>query len=191
MMNNSVTRALYGDSVMLVSVHYAMQFLVWRNRKKAKELKINADQGFFGAFTDEITAQRKADEEGGFEKQAIEVIDTPTHLCLILDQDTGTVEEIMLSMPRTKAKISRQWNTMIKLAGGDRFSRVYKLGTVLVKGDDGDYFNFTAPEQIGYAGADLFARAEKLYEAITKGEKRVVMDVSNMGGEETPGTDKM
>lgn len=179
MLNNSVTRELYGDTVHLVPVYYSKQYLVWRNRKKAADLKIDsASNGFFGAFSTPEEAEARAKAEGG-EAKAIEVVDTPTHLCMLLNMDTGKIEEIMVSMPKTKAKISRQWNSMSKLAGGDRFSRVYRLGSNLQKNQLGDFYNFTVAPA-GFPSKDVYALAESLYTKVAEGKVRTVMDTSHM-----------
>ena len=65
MLNNSVTRKLYGDSALLVPVHYSMQYLVWRDRKLAEQLKIGSEGGFFGAYSSMEEAQKRVDQEGG------------------------------------------------------------------------------------------------------------------------------
>lgn len=189
MLNNSVTRKLYGDSALLVPVHYSMQYLVWRDRKLAEQLKIGSEGGFFGAYSSMEEAQKRVDQEGGASK-AIVVIDTPQHLCLLIDPETYEAEEIMMSMARTKAKISRQWNTMIRLAGGDRFSRVYKISTIFEKNAKGDYYNFHV-EQAGYPAEALFRRAEDLYRTVSAGERRMVMDITGMDQEGTaPASDE-
>lgn len=174
MLNNSVTRQLYGDSAVVVPVHYSVQYLVWRDRKFGG----GNEGGFFGAFQTMDEARARADQEGG-EGKGIIVVDTPQHLCLLINPDSWAAEEIMLSMPRTKAKISRQWNTMIRLAGGDRFGRVYKVSTIFEKNTKGDFYNFHV-EQVGFPTKELYANAEALYKKIAAGERRVVMDTSGL-----------
>lgn len=172
MLNNSVTRALYGDSVHLINVYFNKQWLVWKDRK----FQGGNEGGFFGAYNNPDEALSRADQEGGIE-QGIMVVDTPTHLCLIITDDG--IDEIMIPMPRTKAKVSRNWNAMIRLKGGDRFSRVYKVSTVLQKNKLGDFYNFSA-EPIGFPTKALFQRAEELYTRVASGERKVVMDASYM-----------
>lgn len=176
MLNNSVTRKLYGDAVFVIPVYFTKQYLVWKARKdkngKAQE------GGFFGAFNDMVSAEVRAEAEGGID-EGIEVIDTPQHLCLLLDTEQGTVEEIMISMPRTKAKISRQWNSMVKLTEADRFARVYRIGTELQSNSQGDFYNFSV-KIAGFPPPDLYKRAEALFNSITKGERTVVMDTSDL-----------
>jgi hypothetical protein len=177
MLMNSVTKQLYGKEVHVVPVYYMKQWLVWGARKDKKTGK-PLEGGFFGAFSSSQEAQDRADQEAN---ENIDVIDTPQHLCLLLNKETGGVEEAMVSMPRTKSKISRQWNSMIKLAGGDRFSRVYKVSATLEKKPQGDYYNF-AVSQIGFPSKDLYNQAEKLYTAVQAGQRAVVVD-ADFGGE--------
>lgn len=179
MLNNSVTRELYGDVVQLIPVHFAVQYLVWRDRKLAEAKKLPTDGGFFGAYPSLEEAKERAETEGG-EDAAIVVIDTPTHLCLLLNRKEGRIDEIMMSMPRTKAKISRQWNTMVKLAGGPRFSRAYEVKTVLQKNPKGDFYNFSITP-LGFPPKPLFDKASALYDSINKGERKVVMDTKDLG----------
>lgn len=192
-LNNSVTRQLYGQELYVVNVHFSVQYLVWQARRYIGEngREVTTEGGFFGAFPTEHEALARAEQEGGAAK-GIEVIDTPQHLCLALEvEPSGAVvgaEEIMISMPRTKAKISRQWNSLIKLNGGDRFSRVYRLGTELEKNAKGDYYNLSV-KSLGFAPEEIYRKAEALYELVASGERRVVMDVSGLsepGGEAAP-----
>lgn len=173
---NSVTNQNYGREVFVVPVSYSKQFLVWKDRK--------AGGGFFGSYSNMEDAQKRADAEGGTKAQ-VEVIDTPTHLCLIIDRERGKAEEIMISMPRTKAKISRQWNSMVKMAGGDRFSRVYKVATAQEKNTKGTFANYTVM-QSAFPAKSLFLQAEKLYEFVKSGARNIVMDTKgfNAGDED-------
>jgi hypothetical protein len=181
MFNNSVSRLLYGEECTIIPVHFSVQHIVWRDRKLARDLNISSEGGFFGAFPTHEQALERAEAEGG-EDQAIVVIDTPTHLCLILNPETGAWEEIMIPMPKTKAKISRQWNSLVKLAGGDRFSRAYKLGAVLQKNDSGDFYNFSV-ELLGFPAKVAYEQAEALYESVSGGKMRT-MDFADVVTEE-------
>lgn len=187
MLFNSVTRHLYGKAVTVIPVHYTKQYLVWRDRKLAEQLKIGTEGGFFGAFDFQDEAKAKAEAEGG-EKKAVVVVDTPQHLCLCVDHESGEVSEVMLSMPRTKAKISRQWNSMIKLAGGDRFARAYEVTTKQETNTKGTFYNY-AIIQRGFPSKPVFKRAEELYAAVASGKTRVVMDANDLQRGDTPADD--
>lgn len=180
MLNNSVTRRLYGESVYVVPVHYAMQYLVWK--------KFSEGGGFYGAFADVADANARADAEGG-KKNNIEVVDTPVHMILIMNTEDGTLEEAMLPLSRTKAKVSRQWNSMIKLTGGDRFGRVFKIGSKMEKNKKNqEYWNFTI-EDLGFTPKTVYAAAEALYTKVKSGMVRTIMDTSHMGADADPGAD--
>lgn len=190
---NSVTREVYGEHAYLINVHFSLQYLVWKARRFVNSAgqEVNTEGGFFGAFpTMEEAKARAAQEDPNWQDNGIEIIDTPQHVCLIVDPVDGRVEEIMISMPRTKAKISRQWNSLIKLAGGDRFGRVYAVSTELESKNGNDYYNF-AVKVAGYPAKDLYERATKLYEAISSGERKVVMDVTDFedGGQPSSTSD--
>lgn len=186
MLVNSVTGQIYGKEVMVVPVYYTKQWLVWKARKDKDGKPLEG--GFFGAFNSDFEAKERADEEGG-EEANIEIIDTPQHLCLLVNRDSGSIDEVMISMPRTKAKVSRQWNSMVRLAGGDRFGRVYRIATQLEKKTQGDYYNFVVA-QCGFPAKPLYDRAEKLYEQIAAGERKVVMDIEDFDeGSKTYGQD--
>ena len=159
MLTNSVTNQLYGKEVFVVPVHYSKQWLVWKDRQKGG--------GFFGAYPDPEAAKDRVNQEGG-EEAGVLAIDTPTHLCLLINRETNAVDEVIVSMPRTKAKISRQWNSMIRMAGGDRFARVYRITSNAEKNAKGEYFNF-AVAQSGFPAKGLYAKAEKLWASIDKG----------------------
>lgn len=174
---NSVTSQNYGKEVFVVNVNFTKQWLVWKDRKKGG--------GFFGAYTNPAEAEDRAKEEGG-EKEGVESVDTPTHLCLILNRDTGGVDEIMIPMPRTKAKVSRAWNSMIRMTGQDRFARVYRVTTAQEKNKTGDIYQNYVIAQSGFPAKALYDKAEKLYEQVKAGSRKMTMDATgfDVGGKE-------
>lgn len=177
MLTNSVTRELYGDKVMVVPLYFVKAWLVWKERKD-KNGK-SQEGGFFGSFNTEEEAQQRVKKEDPDGRFNVVATDTPQHFCLLLNMSTGEVDEIMVSMAKSKAKISRQWNSLIRAAGGDRFSRVYELGTVAVKRGDDDYVNYSVAAR-GFPNKTVYARAEETYKKIAAGERKVVMDVTGM-----------
>lgn len=170
---NSVTLANYGDKVLVVPVLYKKEYLVWRDRKLSKD----GQGGFFGAYGTLDEADARAHDEGG-KAAGIIVIDTPQNFCLLVDMRSGKAEEIVISMPRSKAKIARQWNSLIKLQGGDRFSRAYQIGTAFEKGQKGDFYNFSIT-QYGFPSKTVYMQADKLYRDIAAGVLKVQADRSD------------
>ncbi len=170
---NNVTRELFGNEVQVIPVFFKKEFIVWKARKLGG--------GFVGAFAtaDAAEAARQAQEK----PDDHQVNDTANFFCLKVDA-AGKMSEIVVSMAITKLKIARTWNSLIRLAGGDSFSRIYTIGTALEKNkQDQPYFNFsvkTGP----FVNADQFDRAEKLYEAVKSG-----LAVADRTGESDAGSD--
>lgn len=175
---NSVTLVNYGDEVTIVPVIFRKEYLVWRDRKLAEQLKLGAGAGgFFGAYQTLEAADARASEEGGKAK-AITIIDTPQNFCLLVNNKTGKAEEIVISMPRSKAKVARKWNSLIRMYEGDRFSRAYRIGTVFEKGQKGDFYNYDV-SLVGFPSVEIYKMAEKLYTDVVSGSLKVQADTSD------------
>lgn len=171
---NSVTNQNYGREVFVVPVVYVKQFLVWKDYSEGG--------GFFGAFATKAEADARFKEvvAEGEKPEHLEVLDTPTHLCIIIDHKNSTIGEIMLPMPKTKAKVSRAWNTMVRMSGVDRFARIYRITTAMEKNKKNqEYWNFVV-SQAGAPNKTLFDVAERLFKSVNTGERNVTMDVKGM-----------
>lgn len=162
MLYNNVTRELYGESVNVMPIFFKKEWLLWKNR--------DAGGGFRGAFNSPEAAEeaRLAQEDA----DDIEAIDTAQQFCLLIRED-GSTEEIAVSMSRSKMKVSRNWNSLIRLSGGDSFSRVYKVSSVAEKNKKNQEFYNLSVKVVGWPNQDLYEKAEKLYEQIAKGNVSV------------------
>ena len=165
MMYNTVSKELYPDSIVVVPVYFRKEYVIWKDRKKGG--------GFRGAFPTEVEAERARQQlEDGDD---CEVVDTAQHFVLVL-KDDGGIEEAVISMSKSKMKVNRQWNSMIRMAGGDRFSKAYRLsGTPDTNANGDDYFNFKVVP-LGYVNEDVYRKAEHLYDAVKSGERDVARD---------------
>lgn len=160
MMYNNVTRELYGDEVLLLPVYFRKEYLVWVDRTKG-----DGNQGFRGSFpTAELAAQHIAE----LDEDHLQIIDTAQQFCLLVHSE-GRIEEVVVSMARSKMKPSRRWNSLIRLAGGDRWARLYKMTTVEEKGKKGSYYNF-AIDTFGFPSKALYELASEKYESIASGK---------------------
>lgn len=166
MLYNNVTRELYGSSVVVIPVFFKKEFIVWKDRKKGG--------GFVGAFsTMEAAEEARAGLENPDEHQ---INDTANHFCLMVNPNSGRVEEIVVSMAVTKLKISRQWNSLVRINGGDSFSRQYTLGTAIETNKNNEkYHNFSIKAN-GFVTQEQWERAETLYEAVKSGIATVNRD---------------
>jgi hypothetical protein len=163
MLYNNVTRQNYGTDVLVVPVYFRKEWLIWKDRTEGG--------GFRGAYGSEMEARSAmATLEDG---EKCEVLDTAQHFCLLVHPETGKVEEIVLSMSKSKMKVSRKWNSLIRMNEGDSFSRVYRISAVSEKNNKNqDYFNL-AVATAGFPNLEVYQRAEKLYEAITSGAVQI------------------
>lgn len=154
---NNVTREIYDQPVLFVPVVYRKDYLVWKDRTKGG--------GFRGSYPDMPTAQAAMDALDDADDCTI--IDTPQQFGLII-KPNGTTEQIVISMPRTKAKVSRRFNSIIRMHGGDRFGRAYKFTTVQDKNPKGEFKNLAVADA-GYVNETVYRAAEQLYEDVRKG----------------------
>lgn len=175
MLYNSVTRQLYGDHVIAVPVFFRKEYLVWMDRKLGG--------GYNGAFStpEEAKAHIKA-----LNKQGLEVIDTAQELVLVMNPSApGGVEEMIMSMARSRLKVDRKWNSIIRMTGDDRFACQYKVQTVEDKNSaNQDYWNL-AITPAGHPTEAVYTHAEKLYEQVASGA--VKFSVSMTDDEEAVG----
>lgn len=163
MLFNTLTGDLYEDGANVVPVYYDKQFLVWKLQSKGGGLK--------GVFSKDEQAEATAlAEELGEEHECVE---TPTQICILLDEDGMPITEISVPMAKSKMKINRQWNSLIRMNGGDRFSRIYRLTSVPDQNQEGqEYLNYKVTNA-GWPGEEAYEVAEKLYDAIVGGDINV------------------
>lgn len=168
MLFNSVTRELYGEQVQVCPVYFRKQWLVWKDRKKGG--------GFGGAFDTPEEARARIEEEDADEQGDWDIQETAQQIVLVYDENSGDSNEAVVSMSRTKLKISRQWNSLIRINGFDRFSRMYSLFGVDDQNANGDKFKNLGVSALGFSPKPLYDKAETLYEAISGGTRTVKVD---------------
>jgi hypothetical protein len=170
-MFNNVTRELFKDEVHVVPVLFTKEYIIWKDRDNGG--------GFKGAYPTKEDAQNALTEilSKGKDMGPYDIVDTAQHLCLLLRYTSDMsvvvkVDEIIVSMAKSKMKVSRQWNSMIRINGNDRFSRVYKLSVVPDSSEKGDYFNFKVTTG-GFPPKNVYEKAEEIYESISSGEREM------------------
>lgn len=177
---NSVTRELYGPKVAVVPVFFKKEYLVWKDRKKGG--------GFRGAHATHDMAQARLDEQETPDDYAIN--ETNQQFVLVLRED-GTTEQAVVSMSRTKLKVSRNWNSLMRIAGGDTFSRYYYLISVDETNANNDRYKNMSILPGKWAPQVAYEEAESIYTGISKGTIKVKVDdnFEDTGGAGT-GSDK-
>lgn len=156
---NTVTQEVIGDEAFIVPIFYRMEYIVWKDQ--------DAGGGFFGAFNSQSEAEARVSELMSEGEEDLEIVDTPVQYCLRIRPDM-TTENIVISMPKSKAKVSRKWNALIQLCGGDRFSRAYKVTTFKDKNKQNKtFFNYVV-QAAGFPPEAIYREAEKWYEVFRK-----------------------
>jgi hypothetical protein len=180
---NSVTQDVLGELIYFVPVYYRMEYLVWKDQDQGG--------GFFGSFNsqkeaEERKAQAVSEGENPENPEHIEVVDTPVQYGLRIAEG-GDIEQIVISMAKTKSKVSRRWNAMIQIAGGDRFSRVYKISTFRDENKKGQkFFNYVV-QPAGYTPERVYKEAEKMYDVLKTQDFRVAHEtVFEADGSDAP-----
>lgn len=174
---NTASNELYGDNVIIVPVFFRKEFLLWKDRK--------AGGGFGGAFNTLEEAEDARDQREDSDKWAIN--DTQQHFCLLVHSDCTPdnphVEEVVLSLSRSKMKAGRKLNTLVQQSGCDRWGRAYIFSVSQDSNENGTFFNWTV-KQLGFTPKFLAELAERVYEAVKSGAKDVSRDHSNKDGSE-------
>lgn len=171
MLFNTVSQKLFGSSVYFVPVYFKVEWLIWKLQ--------SAGGGFNGSYETEAEAKAEFASQGygkethkvnGVDTISYEIVDTAQHFGLIISGD-GTCEQIVCSMSKSKMKASRQLNTLCKMAGGDRFSKVYEISAFSDKNaQNQDYWNLKV-RALGYTPEAVYKEAEGMYESVSSGEK--------------------
>ncbi len=193
MLFDTVTMGLYESSVIFVPVYYRLEWVVWKNR--------DAGGGFIGAFptqddaVDAVGRHPLAGQTTEKDEPVLEVHDTAQHFGLLMDPNSPAEDpratEIVISMSRSQLKPSRQFNSMIRIATGDRWERYYKLSAVEAQNQAGqDYYNWRV-EQLGFVSEQVFAQAESLYESVKAGQRDVERGPTTAPQQEEGGEDNM
>ena len=177
MLFNTVTNELYRDPVLFVPVYFRLEWLVWKHRDAGGGL-----QGVYATQEEAVEAVGQHPLAGQTTEKGepvLEVQDTAQHFGLLLDPNSPATDpratEIVVSMSKSQLKPSRQLNSMIRIASGDRFERYYRLSAVQVDGARGEYYNWKV-EQLGFVSESIFAQAEALYESVVSGKRDVERD---------------
>jgi hypothetical protein len=157
MLYNSVTRKNYGTSIEIVPVVFKREYILWRDQKLGG--------GFGGAFpsmeeAEEVRATLEKPEEW-------EAVLTHQHFCLVKEENTWG--EAVISMAKSKLKVSKIFNSLVRINGGDRFSRRYKLTGVLTENKNGQEFYTFKVINLGYVDEPTYRKAEGVYKLIMAG----------------------
>jgi len=170
MLFNNVTRELYGLDVVVVPVYYSKQYLVWKDRKQG-----GGTNGFRGAFMSKSDAEHAISE---LAEDDLQISDTAQHFVLVYHN--GKWSEAVLSMAKSKLKVSKRWNSLMRLTDTDSFSRAYKLSSVTeTNARNEQYYNLNITV-MGFVSKEVYEQGEKLYGVISKDGVKVNHDYDDV-----------
>lgn len=157
---NSATNQVLGDTAYFVPIFFRKEYIIWKDKDEGG--------GFFGSFPSEGEAKDALAlviSDRNENPEFLEIVDTPVHFGLLVSPSGDfPPQQIAISMAKSKAKVSRRWNSLILMNGGDRFSRVYKMTTFKDKNARNQtFFNFVV-SPAGFVPEEIFRLAEKTYE---------------------------
>jgi len=153
---NSLTGQNYGLELYVINLKFDNDFVVWRKREAGGGIL-----GSYKTFADAnsaISAQEKPKD--------YDIVDTHSHVLLIKNPETGELEKTpaVMDFASSKMRISRTWNSMIGIKGGNRFSGLWKLKSVSVTNKTGAQFMNLENEFVGWVTDEDYQYAKSLYE---------------------------
>ena len=169
MLFNTLTHEVYADCVGITPVTFTTRYLVWVDRK------IDNNGGLRGVYDTEQEALAFVAQQA--DKDKLEVVRTAEHLVLL---DDGT--EAILSMSKSKQKASRKFNSLVRLNGGDRFSRRYELFSYEDNSAKGEFMNIDVANA-GFPSEDIYYQAESIYENVNAGNRQTQASYTDMQDE--------
>lgn len=153
---NTVTGDVYGSEIIFIPVYFRKEYVLWKLRKNGG--------GFIGAFSTQKEAESihcQQPNPGEFE-----VVESHQHFIIVMAEKGP--EEAVLSMTKSKLKVSRSLNSLIQIANVDRFAKAYKLKAIETSSDKGEYWTYNAMA-VGFVTKELYEYAKNLYELIKAG----------------------
>lgn len=166
---NSLTRENYGKTVTIIPVAFVVEWLGWRD--------MQLGGGFCGTFATEAEAEKEIAKQDKPEEW--EAVKTAQHYCLLVRAD-GRVESVVLSMAKSKQKVSKRLNSLIMMASGGKLPRWVRKYTVsgipAVNKNNQKYFTFTVDSVAGaeaWTSQEFLPKAEEMYNLVQSGKVSV------------------
>lgn len=164
MLMNTVTRDVYDgkEGLMVIPVHFEKVYIEWQPR--------TSGGGFVAEYDNRETAE--ADKQEGND-----ITDTANHYLLMRDQE-GIWQPVVLSCKSTMLGVSRSWNAMmqsVKLKGPNgpftppSFACIYNLSTARQQNDKGTWHNIVVERVSIVEEPALYSMAKDFREMLLEG----------------------
>lgn len=170
---NSLTREVYGESTIVVPVMYRREYQVW-NKKRTQ-----GGSGFHGSYSTDAEAKavlRTREAEKPDLAGKLEVVEVPVMFVMVINSNSH--EQAVISFPRTKAKVARKWNSLIRLGGMAAYAKQYNLHSVEEKNDNGKFYNFGV-SAAGFVSREVYQAAAEMYESVVAGKVKAASEADH------------
>ena len=180
---NTVTRELYKQDKGIFVVPCAFEFA------HLEFIPMDEGGGFVGKLEPNDPAIRSANRDENNKDilpNGNELVKVAQHYVYVVDQETGAYQQAILGMQSTSLKVSRGWNTQIKMQTAmvdDRriklpsFGTVWHLSTVEKTRDNYTWYEWSVLGRTSYVqDEDLYEEAKSFSDLIESGEVETAAD---------------
>ena len=173
---NTVTSQFWDsdEGVYVIPCGYTLKYLEFQLRTEGG--------GFMGELkaTDPALTQTSRDGATELLPSGNELIRSAQHLVMIVDPKTGATQTAICDMKKTQLKVSKKWNTMMKMVqytgpnglfNPPMWGTAWKLTSTQESNDRGSWYNF-AVEKVDPATIpqEAFLSAKAFYQSFRAGE---------------------
>lgn len=174
---NTLTRGIIAQPLRLLDCYFQKVYGVFKRRDEGGGFRAQ-----FGT-EDDATKFVAMDPEGA----KLEIVDTGIHVCLLLNADMAPVGEAVMFFTKTKLKVSRQMNAILKGKGAARCATIWEITSVKeTNSKNQPYYNIKAVDGGFIQDRALFDRAMKLYNDV----KDKNLSVANAEDPDEPTTEE-
>ncbi len=172
---NTVTGQIWseGDDLIVIPCSYNFKIIEWTPRDDGGGI---VEQYVRGESTPEF---EKDDRGRSVTKKGTHLVDTAEHFVLIVDLETKTTEQALISMSSTQLKHSRKWNSLtqqqtIMTADGPKlaplYSRMYRLSTKGESKDENHWSGWNINLEGPVTDIDLYRAGKAFCASVTRGD---------------------
>lgn len=159
---NTLTGELYGDDgIIFVPVLFRKEWVAFKDRNKGG--------GFKGSWPYAEAANAEKAVNAMEDAADIELMESHSHIGYVVKGD-GSLEQAIISCTKSAIKFSRKLNSLVTMAGVDRFAKAYSVYAIEVSGPKGDYYSFDA-KPMGFVTKEVYKEAEDMY--MTMKDKKI------------------
>tara|TARA_S200000501_G_scaffold378626_1_gene442345 strand:+ start:4698 stop:5495 length:798 start_codon:yes stop_codon:yes gene_type:complete len=173
---NTVTGEVWDseEGVYVIPCGYTLKYLEFQLRTEGG--------GFMGELkaNDPVLTQTSRDGATELLPSGNELIRSAQHLVMIVDVNTGATQTAICDMKKTQLKVSKRWNTMMKMVqytgpnglfNPPMWGTIWKLTSIQESNDRGSWYNF-AVEKVDptLIPQEAFLAAKAFYQSFRSGE---------------------